>query len=130
MVDERRLENLAGRCPPANPPRTPMPTPEEKIRLKPSERFRSVVNWAIAGEMATPQVAVANPAAKARATSAGAKGTVARKAERPAIVMKAAKSVRFAPKRRIAAAAGRQPARLPAVMTPETRPRKFSRNPN
>src|SRR5580700_3328152 len=109
MVDERRLENLAGRCPPTIPPRTPMPTPEEKIRLKPSERLRSVVNWAIAGETATPQVDVANPPAKA---------------------MKAANKVGFAPKRRIAAAAGRQPTRLPAVMTPEIRPRKFSRNPS
>src|ERR1700733_6156150 len=103
-----------------------MPTPDDMIRLKPSERFRSVVNWATAGEMTTPQVDVANPAIKASATRAGANGTVAREAEMQATAMKAVNSVGFVPNRRTAAADGMQPARLPTVITPVTKPRKSS----
>ena len=82
-----------------------LPTPVDRTRLKPSERLRSVVNCATAGEMATPQVEPANPATKARATSRGANGTVARSAERHAIATKAANKVERMPKRRIAALA-------------------------
>jgi hypothetical protein len=60
----RRCASQPGKCPQNNPLTIPRATAEENITLNPSERFFSLVSWAIAGEITTAQMVVAAPASK------------------------------------------------------------------
>src|ERR1700682_267252 len=115
-----------GNLPARTPQSTPNPMPHPAQRLYPDARLRSVVSAATTGTSDTTQIEDMIPATKAVPTSHAPPSGAVRHMHNSATPAELQISVHFNPKRRTIAAAGNEPAILPADIAPATQPRKSS----